>query len=327
MKHLRNPFVQVGLWTAAITAVVGVAALRLVRRPTVRVQRWNLKLGGRITPAGATFAVAAAAWLAFAAHSGVVQAHRVLGRANLERTEATRADVLSGRSAAVSYSEAHHAAVERGARHFEAAHRWGLAGVLEVELGRLWVGLLQNDVAGAEQAFRAATALAPEREDLYDDFVQAMLARGRVDEAVAARRAGMAALGESASDRCELGGVLARAGRHEPATVEYERCLALGGDTPAVRYELGGLYRRLGRPAQAAEHLRRAVAAAPADPDARVELGLALAALDEPAAAARELQRAIELAPDRPESRLHLPGVVADLERRAASGEVEPDAP
>jgi tetratricopeptide (TPR) repeat protein len=291
--------------------------MRLAARSTVRLQSWSLKLGGKPTRAGVAFTVFAALWLAFTAHSGFVQAHRALGRFQLDRTEASRADVLSGQSARATYSLAHAKAVERAGSHFEAAHRWGLARVLEVELGRLWIGLLRNDAAGAEDAFRAAIALAPARADLYDDYFHAMVARGRLDEALGAKHARIDALGDRASDRCELGGVLARAERYAPAATEYEACLALGGDAPAVRYELGGLYRRLDRPAQAVEHLRVAAAAVPDDPDTRVELGLALAALDRPAEAAAELRRAFELAPERPESQLHLPGVIAELEREA----------
>ena len=308
-----GPPLLMAVGLGGITAFVALKLLHLLRRPTVRVQNLNLKLGGTMRASGWLFAGLAVGWLTFATHSSFVQWHRLWGRHHLERTEASHLDVLSGRFARNEYSDRHHEAAAKSLRHFSLAERWGLRDVAEVKLGLAWGHLLDGDDVTGEGEIREAIDLAPHDPQLHQNLVDLLLARGRFPEAIDATRRKIDSVQPEAGNHFLLASLFAQAGDPEAAVTEYRTCAELVPDSAEVRYNLGGLLRRLERPDQAIEQLRLASELAPDDADTHVELGLAYVAAGENERAIAALLRAVELDPESPESRFHLPALIEQL--------------
>ncbi len=303
---------SVGL--GSITAFVALTLLRLAREPAVRVQNLALKTGGRLRTQGWAFAAFAAVLLLFTAHSGFVQWHRAWGRFHLERTEAARADVLSGAFRGKHYTERHGHAVTAALAHFSAADRWGLKDVPEIKLGLAWCHLLQGEPRAAEADVRAAVAVRPDDAALQQNLAEILLAEGRFPEAIDALSRRFALAPPTAAERFQFAGLLADAGRLDEAAREFTACVAATPDSAPARYNLGGVLRRLGRHDAAIEQLLAARRLNPQDADTEVELGLACMAAGRNAEALAAFKRAVALAPDSPEARMHLPELIRQLE-------------
>jgi tetratricopeptide (TPR) repeat protein len=294
-----------------ITGFAALQVARLLRGRHVKIQDLTLHPG---TAAGRVFVIAMVAWLAFTAHSAFVQWHRARGAVWLERTEASRAEVMSGEFRTKSYSQAHRRAVEETFRHFSLADRFGLLGVVDVKLGLAWAHLLRDEPGDAEREMRAAVALAPEHAALWEDLYELLLARGLHGDAADALGRKMELGMATDEERFLRGSLLADAGRLEEAASAFATIVAADPGSSIARYDLGGVLRRLGRFDEAIEQLSAAMRLAPDDADAAVELGLAFRAARRNDEAIRAFRRAIELRPDAPESRLHLPKLIRELE-------------
>jgi len=317
---------SVGL--GGITAFVALKLFAIATRRDVGVQNLKLRVAGRLTGTGAVFAALVLVWLLFTAHSGFVQWHRVLGRQALGRTEASRADVLSGAFAGRHYSAAHDRAVESLMYHFGLADRFGLFDTVEVKLGLAWGDLLKRDTAGAQAQIREALATAPDHAGAWQSLFEVAMMRGDKAQAIEALTKRMSLGGASAQDQFSLASLLVETGRLEDAASAYEACLDQEPDWPEARYNLGGVLRRLGRPADAIIQLEKVRSLLPDDRDVQVELGLAYAAVGRDDDAVAAWRRAIELDPDHPESRLHLPGLIREIEaRRSGSASPDPSSP
>ena len=305
-----GPPLLMSLGLAGITSFIALKAVHLWRRPTVRLQNLNLKLGGSIAGVGWAFAAVTVVWLAFTAHSAFVQGHRHVGRRSLDRTQAQRADVLDGTMRDRWYPAEHHAAAAASLRHFRAADRWGLVPVREVELGLAWAHLLHDEVEPAVTRIRTILARDPDNDPLRDDLFRVLLSRGRADEALAVRLEAFDRHPAPPAERIALATRLAQSGHSEAAIAAYESALAAGAEGIELRYNLGGLLRREGHFEDAILHLTEAERLAPQDPDVRVELGLALQASGRFDEAIERYREAITLAPDRPEATTHLPALI-----------------
>jgi len=284
---------SVGL--GGITAFAALKLWHLAAKPAVRLQNLQLKTSGRITTAGRTFAVATTIWLLFAGHSAFAQWHRAWGRYELNRTQVTREDGLSGAFRAKTYPPGHARALDEAYRHFSLADRFGLRGVVEVKTGLAWCRLLRGEMDGAITEAREAIVLAPDREELRKNLgdIEAAEAAGHFAEANA----------------------FAESGRFDDAVRAYQACLAVVPDNAPARFNYGGVLRRLGRNDEAIEQLTIARRLAPEDADVCVELGLAYQAAGRNDEAVEALKSAMALNPDGPESRLYLPGLIRELEQ------------
>lgn len=267
-----GPPLLMAIGLGALTAWVALVLWRLARRPTVRAQWWALKAGGSWTRAGLAFALAGAAWLAFSAHSGLVQWDRVQGRRALARTEVSRAAALAGSFDPSRLSAAHRAAAGAAARHFGRASALGLVPVPEVELGLAWTSLLEGDVGDAERRIREVLARDPSDPARHENLVELLLARGRLEDAADALAAKLASTAPRAQDACRLGELRALAGRLEEAAAAFATCVALSPGDAAARFNLGATLRRLGRPDEARKELLEAARIAPGDPQVEAEL-------------------------------------------------------
>jgi polyferredoxin/Flp pilus assembly protein TadD len=308
---------SVGL--GGLTAFLALKLWRIRRDATVRLQNLRLKLGGRIQRSGWIFVSFTLVWLAFTAHSTFAQWHRHWGVHHLNRTEATRAEVLSGEFRQRQYSDRHDAAIERALRHLSLADRWGLVGVVEVKLGLGWLHMLRDEAGAAESRIREAVALAPHQADQYRNLSEFLLARGRLPEAIEAMTTVIEIEESRPADRFRLAGLLAAEERYDEAVEQYEAFLRQMPESAEARYNLGGVLRRQGRAEEAIAQLQTAGRLAPDDPDTQVELGLAYMEAGRIEEALGALKRAVELAPDRPESRLHLSPLIRRLEQMIAA--------
>jgi len=107
-------------------------------------------------------------------------------------------------------------------------------------------------------------------------------------------------------------------GRLDDAVTDYERALAISPDDASARRGLGAVLLMLRRPQQAVAHLRAAVAARPEDAEATHNLGVALAQSGDFAGAAEAFDRTVRLRPGDPEARRNLERVRAALGRALA---------
>ena len=294
----NGPPLLMSIGLGGITAFLALKLWHLVRQPGVRVQNLELKSAGRMRRPGWVFAIVTVLWLAFTSHSAFAQWHRAWGRHYLSQTEVSRADGLTGAFRSKRYTVRHDHAAAEAFRHFSAADRWGLAGVVEVKLGLAWCYVLRGELDQAEREAREAMALAPDQPPLRQNLLD-------LEHAAA----------PSAEDRFELAGTLAESGKLEEAATEYEAAVAMAPDSAPLRFNLGGVLRRLGRNEAAIEQLEAARRLSPEDPDVEVELGLAYMATGASDKAIAAFTRAIALNPDSPESRTHLPGLIRQLER------------
>jgi polyferredoxin/Tfp pilus assembly protein PilF len=289
----NGPPLLLSVGLGGITGFVTLKLWQLLRRPSVRIQNLELKSSGAVTRAGGAFAVVTVLWLAFTAHSAFAQWHRAWGRYELDHTEVTREDGLSGAYRGKTYSADHARALDEAFRHFSLADRFGIAGVVEVKLGLAWCHLLRGENDAATSAAGDAVALAPDRPELRRNLADIEAA--------------------DAASRFAAAGALAEAGHLEEAAAEFRACVALAPDSEPARFNYGGVLRRLGRNDEAIEQLAAARALAPDDPDVCVELGLAYQAQGNDDKAIEAFERAIALNPDSPESRTHLPELIRKL--------------
>ena len=302
----------------SVTGFIGLKLWQLVRKPTVRIQNIQAKIAGGLRTSGAVFVAVAVTWLAFTAHSGAVEWHRVWGRHHLARTEALRADVFSGRFRSREYSPAHYQAAEKSCRHFELSDRWGLFDVVETKLGLAWCYLLRGDTKAAETPIREAIALAPASPQLHENLYDLMLARQDLSGTIGALERKIAAGHGGGEEHFRLAGLLVESGDAERAIEHYRKSIELRPEVSETRFNFGGLLRRMARPEDAVTQLEKARELNPDDADTCIELGLAYNELGRVEQAIVELRRAIALNPDSPESRLHLPGVIEQLEQSIA---------
>lgn len=175
----NGPPLLMSIGLGGITAFLTLKLRQLFARPDLRVQNLVLKTAGVMKRGGWAFAVVTTLWLAFTAHSAFAQWHRAWGRHELDRTEVSRAEGLSGAFRARKLSARHERAAAEAYRHFSLADRWGLKDVVEVKLGLAWCDVLRGDLDRAAREARAALALAPDNPELQRNLADIEQAAAR----------------------------------------------------------------------------------------------------------------------------------------------------
>jgi len=299
-----------------LTAFAALKSWHLVRNSNVRIQKLVLKSAGKVQGHGWLFAALALLWLSFAAHSGFVQWHRAWGLYYLDKTETTRADVLSGDFLKKQYSPRHYHAVAEAFRHLSLADSCGIMDVMQIELGLSWANMLRSDLGAAETHSRRAVALAPDQSRMMmQNLFEILLAARRIPEAIETMQRKFELGAPSAADRFQLAGLLSQADRPEEAVREYRAYIAMMPGSAEAHYNLGDLLRRLGRNGEAVEHLRAARQISPRDAVTHVELGLTYLAMGENDEALQSFKRAVELEPEIPDYPFHMRHLIEQLEK------------
>jgi tetratricopeptide (TPR) repeat protein len=201
----------------------------------------------------------------------------------------------------------------------------------------------------AEQLYREALALAPDRPSILNNLSTVLLQQGKYEECrshcerllqldpdnagawmtLGSAEAGLqrmeAALAHyshalliapgHAPALANRGDILARLGRSDEALADFDLALQRSPDLPEALLNRGNLYAGLERHDDAAADYRRVLAAAPAHAAALNNLGSALAALGRHAEALDCLSRALQAEPGRADALANRSGVLAELGR------------
>ncbi|MCH7799531.1 MAG: tetratricopeptide repeat protein [Planctomycetes bacterium] len=252
------------LLTLALGAVFAYAAamgLRLVCRPHARIGRFQLKLAGRVTPAGRVYGVVVLLLAAFLGHSGFIRYHEVLGARGCEQI---------GTSWHENPSASRTALLAATIGHLETAGRWGL-------------------VRSPLQEGRLAALHVALGETLGN--------AGQYERGVAHFQAALEIEPDAAAARYNLAVLLAALGRRDDAIDQYRLAARLDSEDADIRNNLGYLLLERGEPAAAVESLRRAIELRPAAADPHFNLGRALMQLGREPEARAHLRQAAELDP------------------------------
>ncbi len=246
-----------------IVAVLVIKSSRLLRDSNVRLQRWQLRRGGRLTRAGAVFGSLMVAVGALTVHSAVVGYSAWRGDSLLKSADLGDEVWLAGNAWWESASDARRSRVLEAEVHLARADGWGLMGTPSVLTNLVWAHLANGNNGGAEATVRRLIRLAPHRPDAY---------RG-------------------------LAGVLRKNGNVVEAEVNYRRALSIDPHFDAARRDLAAMFTELRRTADLIELYRDAVEVDPQSGLAHHNLGMALLATGQTETAIGHLENAVELSP------------------------------
>ncbi|HWT07777.1 MAG TPA: tetratricopeptide repeat protein, partial [Roseomonas sp.] len=140
-----------------------------------------------------------------------------------------------------------------------------------LRLGRMLLD--GDDPAGAAEAFARVTAMPDAPRQAWAAHAEALEAAGRLAEAEAVARAGLAARPEARELRAILGQLLLGRGEAEAARDALAAAIEEEAGSPAVSLAMADAWLRQGRRREALQLLTTAVAASPGHAEAEVRLG------------------------------------------------------
>lgn len=225
------PFL-LALTLAMCVAFAAVVAARLPRRSEVRLQRWPLRRGGRITARGWLFAGATLAAVATTAHAGVVRWHEWRGDhawAEWQRSGG-RGDAADG-------------AARRALAHLDARERWGWVRPGDLVVRRV---ALADALGSAELLEQSLRTLAPTHVAARLDLAEQLASRGDLIAAERELRAALSVQPALAAAHYGLGVVLAATGRTREAIEALRRARELAPEDPEILNNLGYLVGEVG---------------------------------------------------------------------------------
>lgn len=167
------------------------------------------------------------------------------------------------------------------------------------------LGVIGTETGQAEAALpllEQAVALAPARPEFRLGLANALYARRRWEDAVAACAAALKRRPDLAEAHNLLGLALMALGQADRAAARFRKLVALRPDHPGAHYNLGNAFLARNRPAEAADAYRAALARAPDFADGWTNLGLALRMSADHAGAEAAFRRAVALMPDSPDA-------------------------
>ena len=171
------------LGVSGVVSFVVLKGVQLATRPSVKLQNFTLKHGGRLLPAGRRFLAGLALLVAFWAHSGFVQYHGWRSRVEFAHLTGLRESWFSAAREPLNDELLGH--VEGVLRHAATAQAWGLLASGEREVELAWASLLKGDDAAFLDHMQEATAIAPDNAVLHLELGHFLRARGEVIAAIA----------------------------------------------------------------------------------------------------------------------------------------------
>ncbi len=323
-----------------IAGYLTIVAIRLVRRPAVRLANIQLKQSGRLTRTGWVSVHALVFLGIFILHSGFVRWHEYTGlryALALDRPDTeNRMDIAS-------------TALERLA----VARHWGLLANERVERSLVTAAVTLSDPAVVNEHAARFLQHYPNDAPMRILLGRWNLREGRTAEArsqfewIASRKQyaaenqlGMVAIAheelgamagrsgdfadaarhlresvtlapERATARAALGSVLAEIGEHDAAIANLKEAVRLNPADAQSSYNLGTLLAMAGRFDEAVPHYERALSASPEDADLMNNLGFALMKTGQLAEAETRFRRAVAADPNHAHAHFNL-AVVLD---------------
>ncbi|MGE0481066.1 MAG: tetratricopeptide repeat protein [Phycisphaerae bacterium] len=312
------------LGIGAISAYLLLTALRLLYQPNVRVHNARLRYHGRITRAGAAYAVAAMVYVAFLGHSSIVQYYTHEGERWMARAE--RLYAQPGAS-----PDETDAAVARSRAAYLRAESLGLLRVANTEAQLGAAALYLEDTAETERRCRRALELKPDHlgarltlarlyeyqnepgrafeevraafdadaaiRDQSQRLVQLAFAAQRPRDALSTLESVARRKPQNIDVRLAKALLLGQLGEVDRALDETAEIVALLPRSARARFQQALLLAESNRVGDAIAGMRAALGINPDYVEARLVLGKLLLGSGQPSDAADELGRARERAP------------------------------
>jgi tetratricopeptide (TPR) repeat protein len=170
----------------------------------------------------------------------------------------------------------------------------------------------QGRLDEALKHYQAAMAIDPQDADPGCNVAGILATQGRVEEAVAGYKKVLEIEPDHVKARSDLGDLLTQLGRLDEAAACYEKALEYQSDDALVHRNLGDLLGRLGRYDEAIAHFQRAVELAPADAAAHNNLGMAYQAEGKTELAMTHFRQALALRPNNAEAHYNVAVALAN---------------
>ncbi len=297
------------LGLAAIVAFALLEALRLVYRPAARLQHWPLKHEGRLTWAGRVYVLAVLLLVMLCIDGAAVGAYSARLRAlEPQLTHAISASAYATRAV----SPQQRGVAQQALRVARGLERWSLIPDARAALAAARARLLLGADRAYEAALRRQLERKPDMQALRDELAAYLVARGRVDEAVALYRAQIERAPHDETGYLNLGTLLASRGRFDEARAVYEQALREVGPTARVYHNYAALEAQAGHLQVALSYLQNAIARDPAAIETRMLLGRVLCALDRWDEGLAQLREAVRGDPTHVDARLTLAAMLAE---------------
>jgi polyferredoxin len=162
---------------SVVVGYVAVLSGRVVRCPFVTLRGVTLKVAGRLSAAGAVFAVAVAGVAVLLGHSMLIQYHQQRAEAALGRLGFPRL---------TPPSEAERRLAREAATDLRFCTRWGLVDSSDWHMKLAWLGRALADSEAIEQHLRHAIAIAPRLPAAHFNLGRELARQGRRGEAAQA---------------------------------------------------------------------------------------------------------------------------------------------
>lgn len=266
-----------------ILAYFAVIAVRLLRHPNVKLNRWPLKQGGRLSSKGCCFVVAAVLLGLLTLHSAVVRYDTLRGRRYYARSATPKPGAQSAVGCAV--------------RHLERADRIGW--LTPVRVDAMLADLYLRQGRWSDASYRVGRVLASGSGDarLYNNLAVALARHKRFDEAEHLYQTSLTASGDDAHTHYALAGVYFSTNRVREAMHSLGRALDRDPRYADAHYDLGAILVERGALEEGVAHLRQAIEIRPDFADAHYNLAVALAMMNRIAEAAEAIEIARKLNP------------------------------
>jgi len=294
----HSPFLM-SLALSAITAYLTISFARLFYQPQLSVNRYLLKVEGKLLRPGYVFAGVCGLFLLFTVHSAFIQYHKRVGDYLLGR-------VTSAPDALLMVEERD--LLERAVAHLETSDRYGLFSTtpLNMKLGGAHLELDQPE--RAEPYLRRAVALSPNYPEARLQLATALIETGHTDEAGHHLAWALETYSPHeeyqsrfrrlyAMAHVQLGGLLLQRNQIDDAEQHYRGALTFDEKNSRAFFGLGLGAARRGDFEQAAIQYRRAVEADPEAAEAYANLGDVLLARNDPEGALQSFESALKVDP------------------------------
>lgn len=304
----KVPFLMsVGL--AGVVTFLVMKALKLFYQRDVLIQRTRLKVGGKLRPLGAAYALFVVMMLAVTAHCGVWRYHDFLGGRAFAMSPPETFRWQYDPQRLTSLTDAQRDRVHTGLLHLERARQWGVYPVPENDLKMAWLHLHDGAPDKAADAVRRALDRNADSPMMWVHLARVETARGELAAARAAfdealrleatrredwtRKLGDRPMPLSAQLRSEWGMFLAHVGEADAALKALNEAASYDPASVQANLALATFQLRMNNIDAARAALIAAARASPSNPDALAGL---LSIAKEPqnfADAAREYESAI----------------------------------